>query len=344
MKNLLVFREQLKKFYGNNSMFIDRAFRFLFALIAFWAINHSIGFMTSLSNPLILVGLALICMFLPVNATVLISAALILANLYKLSIEIMAVTGAIMLIMFILYFRFVPKQAFVLILTPIACALKIPYVIPVALGLAATPISMVSVGCGVIIYYIIHYATVYAAGVSASTDTDAVSKVTYFAQNVLQNKQMWVTVMAFAIVVAVVYAIRRQSIDHSWSIAIVVGILLNFVIFVIGNIVLNVKVDYAMLIFGSILSLLIALALQLFLFTVDYSRTKYVQYEDDEYYYYVKAVPKISIAAPEKKVKRISHRYGSQMEENREYMTEKNDEELEKEIEDSLNTKYYNNK
>ena len=85
-------------------MFIDRAFRFLFALIAFWAINHSIGFMTSLSNPLILVGLALICMFLPVNATVLISAALILANLYKLSIEIMAVTGAIMLIMFILYF------------------------------------------------------------------------------------------------------------------------------------------------------------------------------------------------------------------------------------------------
>ena len=117
--------------------------------------------------------------------------------------------------MFILYFRFVPKQAFVLILTPIACALKIPYVIPVALGLAATPISMVSVGCGVIIYYIIHYATVYAAGVSASTDTDAVSKVTYFAQNVLQNKQMWVTVMAFAIVVAVVYAIRRQSIDHS---------------------------------------------------------------------------------------------------------------------------------
>ena len=46
--------------------------------------------------------------------------------------------------------------------------------------------------------------------------------------------------------------------------------------------------------------------IQLMEFNVDYNRTEIVQFEDDEYYYYVKAVPKNILAAPEKKVKRIN--------------------------------------
>jgi hypothetical protein len=43
-------------------------------------------------------------------------------------------------------------------------------------------------------------------------------------------------------------------------------------------------------------------------FSVDYTRTEYLQFEDDEYYYYVKAVPKAAVAIPEKTVKRINER------------------------------------
>ena len=39
---------------------------------------------------------------------------------------------------------------------------------------------------------------------------------------------------------------------------------------------------------------------------MDYSRTEKVQYEDDDYYYYVKAVPKYSVAATDVKVKKIN--------------------------------------
>ena len=42
---------------------------------------------------------------------------------------------------------------------------------------------------------------------------------------------------------------------------------------------------------------------------MDYSRTEVVQFEDDEYYYYVKAVPKNVLATPEKKVKRINKQH-----------------------------------
>ena len=56
----------------------------------------------------------------------------------------------------------------------------------------------------------------------------------------------------------------------------------------------------------SMVSALIVLVIQFFIFNVDYSRTENVQFEDDEYYYYVKAIPKVSVEAPDVNVKRFS--------------------------------------
>ena len=55
-----------------------------------------------------------------------------------------------------------------------------------------------------------------------------------------------------------------------------------------------------------VLGAVTGLVLELLFFSVDYSRTENIQFEDDEYYYYVKAVPKVGVAVPEKKVKRIT--------------------------------------
>ena len=56
----------------------------------------------------------------------------------------------------------------------------------------------------------------------------------------------------------------------------------------------------------SLLSILIVYVLQFFVLAVDYSRTEYTQFEDDDYYYYVKAVPKIKVTATDVKVKHIN--------------------------------------
>ena len=46
------------------------------------------------------------------------------------------------------------------------------------------------------------------------------------------------------------------------------------------------------LVVGTLVSLAVAFLLEFLFFNLDYSRTERVQFEDDEYYYYVKAVPK----------------------------------------------------
>ena len=46
------------------------------------------------------------------------------------------------------------------------------------------------------------------------------------------------------------------------------------------------------------ISVALALILEFFIFSVDYSKAEKFQYEDDEYFYYVKAVPKLLLQLP----------------------------------------------
>lgn len=306
MTNLLVLREQLKKFYGKNEVYITPISKFLLAFVSLLLINQKIGYMGSLNNIAIVLVLALLCSFLPRNMTVVVAAAVTLAHLYKFSMECAIVALAVFLLLFLLYFRFSPKDTIAVLLTPICFVLKIPYVMPLAMGLVGTPASAVAVGSGTIVYYLLHFMN-ESASILNSYDADgAVEKLRFIIDNgLMSNKTMFIAVAGFAVTVIAVYVIRRMSIDYAWTIAIVTGTLLNILIQLFGDLLYSTNISIIGLLLGSIVSVLLVKILEFFVFNVDYSRTELVQFEDDEYYYYVKAVPKNTVAAPEKRVKTI---------------------------------------
>ena len=76
----------------------------------------------------------------------------------------------------------------------------------------------------------------------------------------------------------------------------------------IGDFVFGVSVNAMHLILGMAFSALLAVIFNFFWFSVDYTRTEYVQFEDDDYYYYVKAVPKMAVSTTDVKVQKISSR------------------------------------
>ena len=59
------------------------------------------------------------------------------------------------------------------------------------------------------------------------------------------------------------------------------------------------EIDLVMVLGGIIVSFLIAQLVRFFVFHADYLRIENVQFEDEDYYYYVKAVPKIMAPAPD---------------------------------------------
>ena len=120
------------------------------------------------------------------------------------------------------------------------------------------------------------------------------------------NKDLLLTIVVFAVVLIITHVIYRLSVEYSWYAAIIVGGLFEIILFLIGNVVLNASISIGEILLGSICAVIIAVVAQFFKTVVDYSRVENTQFEDEEYYYYVKAVPKIVMTKQQKNVKKIN--------------------------------------
>lgn len=305
MTDLLVMREHLKRFYSKYEAYIKPVCKFLLAAAAILLINGTIGYMGRLKSGTVVLILSLICSFMPLNFIVFVAAAVTLGHLYELSVECAVLALAVFLLLFILYIRFSPKDTLLVLLTPMCFILKIPYVIPIVGGLIGTPVSAVSVAGGVAVYYTVGYMTQSASILSTFEEDGSLQKFKYVVDGMMKNKEMFVAIAGFVLTLLVVYFIRKLSIDYAWTVAIITGALLDILVLLFGDLMYSTNIPILGVILGSIAAAIIAKVLEFFVFNVDYSRTEYVQFEDDEYYYYVKAVPKNTVATPQKRVKTI---------------------------------------
>ena len=305
---LLELKENIKRFFNKYDIYIIPTAKFILAFISFMILNASIGYMTKLSNPVIALLLSLACAFAPSGFTVFILSVYMLIHLYAISAEFSLIVLGVVLLMYLLYFRFTPKQGYLLLITSIMCWIGIPYVIPVAVGLCAGAASVIPVGFGVIIYYIVQTASAYETAITKQSVSDSVQKISYIVESLINNKSMILLIIAFALTIAIVYFIRRMRIDNAWTYAIVAGTAVEFLVLIGGQIVFGAKFNMIFMIIGVILGAVVEYLCQILFFSVDYKRTEFVQYEDDEYYYYVKAVPKINIVNEDVKVKQINAR------------------------------------
>ena len=313
MKGLLVFKEQLKEFYGRHGAIVRPLIKFVLAFAVFTILNQNIGFMAQLKNPLVVAGLSAVCCVLPYGVISLVAAAFALAHINAVSMEIALLTAAFLVIVLLLYYGFQPGDSILLILTPALFFLNIPYVIPLLAGLSCSLISVIPVSCGVVIYYILLYVKENAGVLTGAASVDITEKYSQIIKNVFSNQAMMVMILAFAVGILAVLVIRNTSIDYAWTIAIIVGTVAQLAVIFIGDFLFNITLPIVPLIAGTAISMAPAMIHQFFVLAVDYSRTEYLQYEDDDYYYYVKAVPKITVSTPDVKVQQINARKKSKL-------------------------------
>lgn len=309
METLLELKDRLKKFYSKYEIYMVPVLKFILAFTLFLVINKNIGFMEQLDSLPIIIILALVCSILPPNVTVFFGMVLTLAHLYALSKEVFLTGLILFLLLGLLYFRFAPKEGYLAALTPICFVLRIPYVMPLAEGLLFKPYALFSVVCGTIVYYFLDGVKMNKATLSSMAEDDnATSKFAAALNQLIGNREMYLVLVTFVLAMLVIYVIRRMNVDHAWTAAILIGILVEFSIIFAGYMFLGITGKTLSLIFGSAVSVGIAFLLKFLFFHVDYVRTERVQFEDDEYYYYVKAVPKISVTQSKKQVKKFNGR------------------------------------
>lgn len=306
MTKIFEIKDKVFRFCAEYETYLRYLYKFIIAFALFSVINGSIGFMDKISTTPVALLLSLICCLLPQNMTIIVAALLVLLNLYTLSLEVALVALVIFVLLFLLYFRFSPQDGMLLLLTPIMYKLGIPYILPLGTGLLRKVYSVSAVVCGTVAFYFVDgvYQNVATLGSTmAGEDTDATTKISVTISQLVTNKEMFLSIGIFTLSAIMVYVIRRLSVDNAWKIAIISGTMVQITGLFAGYLLFNISEKTATMIICNIICMLIAFGIEFLFMDLDYERTERVQFEDDDYYYFVKAVPKKMVTSSEKTVK-----------------------------------------
>lgn len=304
---VLVLKERLRSIYGKYAVIVNGMIKFVYTFLAVWLLNDNLGFMTKLASPVMMAGMALVGAFVPYSVIALMLGLVMLGHIYTVSMELALLVALFLMIVMLLYYGFQPGDSFWLVLTPLAFYCKIPLATALLVGLSGSLVTAIPVSCGIVIYYILSYVKQNAGVLTNDASIDIAQKFVLLINTLLTNREMLIMIVAVAIGILIVYTVHNLSIDYAWVEAMVFGVIGQLVVIFIGDSMFDVELPFLQLIMGAVIAVAIAALYYFFVFMVDYTRTEYTQFEDDEYVYYVKAVPKVAVSKPDVQVQRINH-------------------------------------
>ncbi len=296
-------RERLILFYKRQEYLLIPVFRFAVSLILLLLLRAHLGVHgpagSALESILLNVIIALVCSMLPPGYAAGIISLVMVWDLYRLSLEATAICAALLILCILLYFRFVPKDIMVLLIMPIAYALNLHYAVPVIAGLLFGPGTAVPVIFGLLFA---RFAVLVEEKLPQMGSVDAaltgerlISNFRSLVDGLMKDKELFVLMSALALTAVIVCLIRHLVMANAWIIAITVGSVLELLILLIGDMKFETNIDLGKVFIGIAVSFLLAQIFRFFAFNVDYLRIESTQFEDEDYYYYVKAVPKVMV-------------------------------------------------
>jgi len=306
LTKLLEFRGMARSFFQKYQLIIEPLFRFVISYLAFHTINTALAYNETVANPVIELGMAAVGAFLPPVVLILLCALLAILQVYSASPILAALVVVIFAVLYCFIARFSGKYGYAVVAVPILFVFKMPYLIPLLLGMIATPMAIFPTASGVIIYFV--FKVIQEAAVRQDITSLDATLVLYIdvVNSLFKHKEMFVTVAIFAVVILVMWMVRKLRFEFVFEITIVLGAIINILGFLLANLQLDINVGTGSMILGTIGSMLIVFVAQFFRVVLDYTSVEHVQFEDDDYYYYVKAVPKIDVSMLQKNVTTFS--------------------------------------
>ncbi len=308
MMVLFEIRAKLTAIYQKYDFIFRFAVKFVLVLMGFMMIRNDFSANAALSKTVIVIGMAAFGSILPFSLTLLLMLAYLVLQILSAS-SLMAITVFIFcLIMYCFFLRFTPKQGAAVVAVPVLRSIGIPYAVPLTLGGFGDLFSIIPTCCGIFLYYMLAVVkdnlTITIDSLKGNTDA-AFDIYMNVINQLIKNPAMYVTMLAYALCITVVYFVRRMKMDYSFEISIAVGTVILVIVNLIGGLKYDMGSTLVAVIFGALISGLITFVVQFFYRVLNYAATENVQFEDDDYYYYVKAVPKLRVSNAKKPVRKV---------------------------------------
>lgn len=308
MEKLLLVRERLSGIYGRYSMLIQPLSRFVVMFGALLVMGKFIGFGGLVGSPVVFAAVSLIGAWLPLNLRLLMVALLTLCNLFSLSLEAMAAVAAVMIMMFCINYIFRPEKNMLLLLMPICYFLGIPYAPVLLVGLTGSLLEMIPIVFSTILYYLTVYIGNNTGLLSSASTLTMMEKIMQIVSGLVNNHEMWLMCITLCAMLLVTWLVGRMKNDYARYIGMGMGMSSGIMVLLVGIFAMDIRLSVILLIIGILISAVIAFGVEFFMLPLSYLQTEFVQFEDDDYYYYVKAVPKMAISRPEVQIKKLNIR------------------------------------
>lgn len=304
-KKILELREKLYGAYVSYDKYVKYIFRFALAFLVFGSINRCFPYHEKLASTIVTVVLAIIGGCLPDSLFVFMAVVLSVVQVYYLSPVLAGVVLLGSLFLYVMFLRYSPKTIAFAAVFPVAILLKIPALLAILIGLFFSPMGILTVGGGTFCYYIFFAVKQCEASVSGKLSEDVIALVQQFLDEIMKNQNMYVMVFSLCAVTLLTYFVRMRKMAFSFEISIVLASVAHLILLLVGNLLFDSNFSVAWTIGGNIISAILAYLIHFFHMVLDYGSMEEVQFEDEDYYYYVRAVPKLKMTMEKKRVKKM---------------------------------------
>ncbi len=301
MATVFTIRAKIKQFITNYDRIFAFVCRAIIAYVALYTINYTFGYQKVLLATWVPVVTALVCGFLSMSLGFLVVALYAVVHLVAFSNLVAVAALGLAFVSYGLCAYFQAKHTHNIVLIPITNAMGLTFAMPLWSGLFGGIGELVSVVMGAICSYFIHsvYVNIYTL---SSEDITVLTIITAM----LAAPMFYAYILANVVTFLMVYYIRISKLPYSWFIAVTMGIVSELLIMFYAYSFLEGSSGFPTLAKGSALIFVVGMIVSFFVQDGNFAQTERVIFEDDEYFYYVTAVPKVRIAQRDRQIKTIT--------------------------------------
>ncbi len=305
MAQLVSIRENIIRFYQKYGLIVKAVIKFVLSFATLYFLAQMFDFGSKANSPALFALLSLIQAFLPTVFLYFSGSLLIMLNLWQLSPDILAGFAMLFLVGCLTLVRVDRKSAWIAMVVPVLFFLKLEYIAPVLLGITVGLWAVVPASMGILIFFLSGYTESVSTLLTTTEAAGPAAGLQRIANLIMIDKYLLVIFVAYCTVIFISALLNRLFYERAWLFAIIVGNAVLAVIMLCGRYIFDLDYEVWRVFLEVILSVGICMVYWFFKGIGDASRTERTVFEDDEYIYYVKAVPKLKIAQKDHNVRDI---------------------------------------
>ncbi len=196
------------------------------------------------------------------------------------------------------YSVFAPKECILILLTIISFYFELPYIIPLIVGFYIGITGMFPIVIGIFIWSFRQLPFQVVA--ISSTDFSLIDLPGAFSGllgtfiSELTSDYRWVFIaFVFCMVVFATHFLSRLTVNYSKDLALVFSLIVIILSYLIGVFIAEFEFNLLIMFFSVLISGFLLRVIMFFDVILDYKRAETVSFQDEDFYYYVRVIPKI---------------------------------------------------